>query len=280
MIKRYRDLLRVVVADLRHTLSGGSNGQRGDLDRELERLGIAPDGKVTPFDALPNPTPAERRARRVAEAQLAAAPTAQRAATRAEIVERAASTWINRLLALRAMEARGLINEILRSDPAYDGLSEALFILRQTQPQRAAGADGGWRAVIEDACTAQASSLGGLFDLADPSAALRPSTPALLRCAAIIGTTPAGYTAEEADATFADPDAIGWAYQFYQEEAKARTYAKLNNGGKAATRAEIAAVTQLFTEPYMVKWLLQNSLGRTYYELYPDSRLPETLSLI
>ena len=276
MIKRYRDLLRVVVADLRHTLSGGSNGQRGDLDRELERLGIGPDGMVTPFDALPNPSPAERRARRVAEAQLAAAPTAQRAATRAEIVERAAYTWINRLLALRAIEARGLINEILRSDPAYDCLSEALFILRQTQPQRAAGPDGGWRAVIEDACTAQASSLGGLFDLADPSAALRPSTPALLRCVAIIGTTHAGFAAEEADAAFADPDAIGWAYQFYQEEAKARTYAKLNSGGKAATRAEIAAVTQLFTEPYMVKWLLQNSLGRTYHELYPDSRLPET----
>ena len=155
-------------------------------------------------------------------------------------MERAAYTWINRLLALRAMEARGLIDEILRSDPAYDGLSEALFILRQTQPRRAAGPDGGWWAVIEDACRAQAASLPGLFDLADPSAALRPSTPALLRCVALIGTPPAGYTAEEADATFADPDAIGWAYQFYQEEAKARTYAKLNSGGKAATRAEIA----------------------------------------
>jgi len=276
MQKRLRDLLRVLVADLRHTLSGGPNGQRGDLDRELERLGIAPDGTVTPFDALPNPTPTERRARRVAEAQLAAAPAARRAATRAEVVERAAYTWINRLLALRTAEARGLINEILRSDPAYDGLSEALFILRQTQPQRAAGPDGGWWAVIEDACRAQAASLPGLFDLADPSAALRPSVPALLRCVTIVGSSPVGYTADEAEATFADPDAIGWAYQFYQEEAKTRTYAKLNSGGKAATRAEIAAVTQLFTEPYMVKWLLQNSLGRTYHELYPDSKLPET----
>ena len=34
-------------------------------------------------------------------------------------------------------------------------------------------------------------------------------------------------------------------------------YAKLGSGGKAATRAEIAAATQLFTEPYMVQWLLQ-----------------------
>jgi len=297
MIKRHRDLLRIVVADLRHTLSGGPNGRRGDLDRELERLGIAPDGTVTPFDALPNPTPVERRARRVAEAQLdpgtraterASAETPignRKSEIRNGIVERAAYTWINRLLALRAAEARGLINEVLRSDPAYDGLSEALFILRQTQPHRAAGPDAGWWAVIEDACRAQAASLPGLFDLADPSAALRPSVPALLRCVAIVGgadlspgPSPAKggeFTREELDAAFADPDAIGWAYQFYQEEAKARTYAKLNSGGKAATRAEIAAVTQLFTEPYMVKWLLQNSLGRTYHELYPDSRLPE-----
>ncbi|MFZ1488905.1 MAG: hypothetical protein WAS51_03115, partial [Ilumatobacteraceae bacterium] len=140
--------------------------------------------------------------------------------------------------------------------------------------------------MIEDACRAQAASLPGLFDLADPSAALRPSIPALLRCVAIVGgadlspgPAPArggAFTREEMDAAFADPDAIGWAYQFYQEEAKARTYAKLNSGGKAATRAEIAAVTQLFTEPYMVKWLLQNSLGRTYHELHPDSKLPET----
>jgi hypothetical protein len=106
---------------------------------------------------------------------------------RSEIMERAAYTWINRLLALRAMEARGLINEILRSDPAYDGLSEALFILRQTQPERGAGPDGGWWAVIENACREQAVSLPGLFDLADPSAALRPSIPAYLRCVAIIG---------------------------------------------------------------------------------------------
>ena len=234
MQKRLRDLLRVVVADLRHTLTGGPNGQRGDLDRELERLGIAPDGSIAPLDALPNPTPSERRARRVAEAQLSAAPAAGHATARAEVVERAAYTWINRLLALRAMEARGLINPVLRSDPAYDGLSEALFVLRQTNPQAASGPDAGWWTVIEDACRDQSASLPGLFDLADPSAALRPSTPALLRCVAIVGTPPAGYTSEDADAAFADPDAIGWAYQFYQEEAKARTYAKLNAAAKRA----------------------------------------------
>lgn len=280
MLKRHKDLLRTLVGKLRDDLAGrydeGGVWQPGDLDRELERLGIGLDGAIAPRDQAPNPTPAERRARRVAEAQLEPLPPQERAAARAALVERAAYTWINRLLALRAMEARELIGETLRANPAYEGLSEALFILRQTSPQRTAGPDAGWWAVVEDACAEQAAALPGLFDLADPAAALRPSTAALLRAVALVGGAVNGFSLEEADAAFADPDAVGWAYQFYQEAAKARVYAKLGSGGKAASRAEIAAVTQLFTEPYMVKWLLQNSLGRTYHELYPASALPAT----
>ncbi|KPV54579.1 hypothetical protein SE17_02860, partial [Kouleothrix aurantiaca] len=286
MLKRHKDLLRPLVANLRVTLAGtaGADGtwQRGDLDRELERLGIAPDGTAIPIDALRNPGPSERRARVVADAYLAAAANGlkgaeaeqKRRAAREEFVERAAYTWINRLLALRTMEARGLIDETLRANPDYEGIPEALFVLRQTDPARCAQSDGGWWAVIDDACTAQAAFLPGLFDLSDPSAALRPSTAAMLRCVTLIGGAPAGFTLAEADAAFADPDAIGWTYQFYQEAAKARVYEKLGSGGKAGSRAEIAAATQLFTEPYMVKWLLQNSLGRSYHEIHPQSALP------
>jgi len=280
MLKRHKDYLRAVVAELRHVLAGYANGsgawQRGDLDREMERLGIAPDGAITPLDALPSPTDAERRARYVADAQLASLQNSERIAARTELVERAAYSWINRLLALWVMEARGLIDETLRSNPEYGGVSEALYILRSQAPDRAAGPDGGWWAVVEDACAAQSATLPGLFDPRDPVVALRPSTPALLRCVALVGNVLPGYTVEEVEAAFADPDAIGWAYQFYQEEAKARTYAKLFSGGKAETRAEIASATQLFTERYMVQWLLQNSLGRSYHEAYPDSRLPAT----
>ncbi|MEI7768475.1 MAG: BREX-1 system adenine-specific DNA-methyltransferase PglX [Chloroflexales bacterium] len=286
MLKRHKDLLRPLVAALRAALAGATaadgSWQRGDLDRELERLGIAQDGVALPRDVVRDP--AELPAREAAAASIEAAVNGskgteaeqKRRAAREEFVERAAYTWINRLLALRTLEARGLIDETLRANPDYDELSEALYALRQEQPQRAGGADGGWWAVIADACAAQAVALPGLFDPRDPSAALRPSTPALLRCVALVGTAPSGFALDEADAAFADPDAIGWAYQFYQEAAKARVYAKLGAGGKAATRAEIAAATQLFTEPYMVQWLLQNSLGRSYHEAYPDSKLPET----
>jgi hypothetical protein len=258
MQKRHKDLMRTMVTELRHILVGTA----------------APDGAIIPLDAMANPAPNEQQAHRMAVAQLVYCDEPKRASMRMDIVERATYSWINRLLALRAMEARGLIEETLRTNPEYDGLPEALYILRQSDPSRTSGAEGGRWAVLEDACQAQTRSLPGLFSLDDPATALRPSIPALIRSMTLVGGTLLGFTLAESDAAFADPDAIGWAYQFYQEEAKARIGAKCKDGGKVSSRAEIAAKTELFTEPYMVKWLLQNSLGRSYQEIYPNSALP------
>ena len=93
---------------------------------------------------------------------------AQRASTRMEIIERAAYSWINRFLALRAMETRGLIEETLRNNPEYDGIPEALFIVRQTIPVAHPV-----RMVVVGQCLrmpvqSQATALPGLFDLNDP----------------------------------------------------------------------------------------------------------------
>src|SRR5437870_3534250 len=103
MQKRHKDLMRTLVTELRHILVGTSTSDgtvlRGDLDRALERLGIAPDGMITPLDALANATPNEQLAHQVAVAQLVYCDKLQRASMRMEIVERAAYSWINRLLA-------------------------------------------------------------------------------------------------------------------------------------------------------------------------------------
>ena len=282
MEKRHKDIIRTLVGKLRHILVGTTTDDgftQGNLDRELERLGIAPDGTITPIDVLLNSiSSGERNAYRVASSLLTPLPREQRITARHDIIERAAYTWINRLLALRAMEVRNLIESTLRGEEAYGGISEKLYFLRQDEAQRTSDADGGWWAVIEDACNEQVKALPGLFSLADPNAALRPAPKSLLQCIELVnGSQPLpikGITLADLDTVFADPDAIGWAYQFYQEEAKAAIDAKCKRGGKAASRAELAAKTQLFTEPYMVQWLLQNSLGRSYHEAYPQSVLP------
>src|SRR5262249_55100717 len=145
MQKRHKELLRALVRELRHKLVGSispTDGkiERGNMDRELERLGIAPDGLIKPIDALSSATPPNARyAYRVAAEQLSRLPQSQRPPVRSEIIERAAYTWINRLLALRAMEVRGLIDNTLRADEAYGDISEKLWYVRNTQQERATG---------------------------------------------------------------------------------------------------------------------------------------------
>ena len=56
---------------------------------------------------------------------------------------------------------------------------------------------------------------------------------------------------------FVADDALGWVYQFWQSEAKA----VINASGDKIDGAKLPAVTQLFTEPYMVHFLIDNTLG-------------------
>src|SRR4030042_4755910 len=58
-------------------------------------------------------------------------------------------------------------------------------------------------------------------------------------------------------AVFIAPDALGWVYQFWQTKEKKR----VNDSEVKIGADELPAVTQLFTEPYMVSFLLHNQLG-------------------
>ncbi len=144
MLRQHKDLLRTLVLDLRHLLDGSWDDagrfQRGDLDRVLEQLGFAPDGAITLLDVLPNPTPELVRAYHVAAAQLAGLPARSGPPGAAPWSNGPPTRGLNRLLALRTLEARGLFPENLRPNPAYDGLAEALFILRHMEPAWQAGA--------------------------------------------------------------------------------------------------------------------------------------------
>ena len=64
---------------------------------------------------------------------------------------------------------------------------------------------------------------------------------------------------------------IGWLYQYYKTEPKAAAFAK---NGKI-TKEEIPAVTQLFTPDWIVRYMVENSLGRLWVEGHPDCDLKE-----
>ncbi|UZD61111.1 BREX-1 system adenine-specific DNA-methyltransferase PglX [Brevibacterium sp. JSBI002] len=68
---------------------------------------------------------------------------------------------------------------------------------------------------------------------------------------------------------FRTEDALGWVYQFWQTAEKKR----VNESGVKISGADLSPVTQLFTENYMVRFLLENSLGAWWATLHPNSSL-------
>jgi hypothetical protein len=70
---------------------------------------------------------------------------------------------------------------------------------------------------------------------------------------------------------FASEDGLGWVYQYWQSKKKK----EVNASERKIGGADIAPVTQLFTENYMVRFLLENALGAWWAARHPESRLLE-----
>ena len=102
-----------------------------------------------------------------------------------------------------------------------------------------------------------------MFDPGSPAVALRPSVAALKRAVALLSGREAARGQEAAtDEVFSAPDAFGWAYQYWNADEKDRVFAMLRTEkGSKIEGADIVPATQLYTEPYMVRFLVQNSLG-------------------
>lgn len=278
-----KKLLKALVLEIRHTLEGWHDQlgvwQLGDVETRLASLGVRRDRDSIPVADLPHLAEHDVRARETADAFVAfrreAGETHQDAV--AELVRETAHTWANRLLALRCMEARELIDEVVLQKPAYGGRSLEHHRLAQRRPDLCAGEDDGLFAALGLVFEREIVHLPRLFDPQSPGIALRPSPAALRHCVALLsgvevlrGQQPAS------DAIFAAPDALGWAYQFWNTEAKDRVFERVRTEkGAKIEGADIIPATQLYTEDYMVKFLVQNSLGATWMCMHPDSDLAD-----
>lgn len=273
--------LKAITLELRRELEGkyDQHGawQPGDLERRLGAIGVRRDRAPVPVDELPHLAPEDREARRVVDAFLQSRAEAgqSREAAIAEFVRDAAYTWANRLLALRCMEARSLIDEVILQKDAYGGRSLQHNRLAKKQPELCAGEDEGLFAALFDEFARRAEELPLLFDPRAPEVALRPSVAALKRCTALLSGTQVVKGQEAAtDQVFTAPDALGWAYQYWNTEEKARVFEKVRTKkGSKIEGAELVPATCIYTESYMVQFLVQNSLGALWMEMNPTSTL-------
>ena len=73
---------------------------------------------------------------------------------------------------------------------------------------------------------------------------------------------------------FQSDDSLGWSYQFWQAPKKEEVQKLMKQAGTKVGADELPAVTQLFTEQYMVAFLLENALGGWWQSRHPRTALP------
>ncbi len=265
--------LKAVVLGLRQVLER-------DLESRLASIGVRRERPPVPLDDLSHLPEEDKKARRAVDAFLSARQSHGESPDAAigEFIREVAYTWANRLLALRCMEARGLVDEVILQKDVYGGRSLQHHRLALRRPELCSGEDEGLFPVLFDEFKRRAAELPLLFNPNAPEVALRPSVAALKRCIGLLAGTMAAKGQQAAtDELFMAPDALGWAYQYWNTEEKDRVFEKIRTQkGAKIQGAEIIPASCIYTEPYIVKFLVQNSLGATWMAMHPDSRLYES----
>ncbi len=263
---RVRGAIRAAVLDLRTTL-------QEDFTRQLAALGVTAAG-AAPLTEGRTLTEADARAREMAATviarEMANGATTAEAFTR--FVRECAFTFLNRAVGLRCLEERGLLivdgqtETAVTRDPATGESSLYWRVRREgiTQPRET------WRETLRRAYTAISASVRVLFDPDSEYAALLPLAPTLTRVMDKLNDP--AIPAE----TWAADELLGWVYQYFNADEKDRIFAAARTEKKKIAGDDIIPVTQLYTERYMVDYLLQNTLGALWVRMHPHSHLPAT----
>jgi nucleotide-binding universal stress UspA family protein/SAM-dependent methyltransferase len=287
--------LKSVTLALRHLLEGHfdttGTWYPGDLEDRLASIGVRRDRAPRPLNELAL-TSEDQHARKVVDAylKLREETGVNHNDAVVEFLRETAYTWANRLIALRCMESRELIDPVILQQDAYGGRSLEHHRLAQRQPELCAGEDDGLFAVLDKVFREQTQRLPMLFNPQAPGIALRPSPAAIKDCFGFLSLNvdtlqknririredENALPDAEPPNPFVAPDALGWTYQYWNTEEKDRVFEKVRTvKGTKIAGADIVPATQLYTEDYMVKFLVQNSLGATWMAMHPDSTLSE-----
>lgn len=203
-----------------------------------------------------------------------------------QTIEEVAYTWFNRFIALRFMEVNGylpsrvrvftdennafnpqILTEAIHLD--MDGLDmEKVYAFKDANDK-----DGLFKYLLIVQCNALSPILPGMFQrIADETELLFPDN--LLREGSVIERMVVqGKPDSIPEKDWTDQvQIIGWLYQYYNSEKKDEVFAALKKNVKI-TKENIPAATQLFTPDWIVRYMVENSLGRLWVEGHPNDAL-------
>jgi hypothetical protein len=198
------------------------------------------------------------------------------------IMEEAAYTWFNRFIALRFMEVNGYLPSHTRVFSDENGsfnpqiLKEATTVVidgidrvKISDFIQSHEMDNLYKYLVILQCNELSKPIPEMFErIADYSELLFPS--GMLKKDSVIAKMVEDIPEED----WKDQvQIIGWMYQSYISQKKKEVF----NAKKTVTKETIAAVTQLFTPDWIVRYMVENSIGRIWLESYPSSSIRNEL---
>ena len=209
------------------------------------------------------------------------------------IIEKVAYTWFNRFCALRFMDVNGY-NSIRMVSPldeqtqpeilaeakmghiderivSQQAVQQKIYALLEGRLPSHTPEQEAYRLLLVAACNYWQPAMPFMFErIADYTELLMPDD--LLSSNSILTATREAMTAEACQ----DVEVIGWLYQFYISEKKDQVFDALKKNKKIEAN-DIPAATQLFTPHWIVRYLVENSLGRLWLLNHPQSKLAEKM---
>jgi len=203
----------------------------------------------------------------------------------AKLVRETAFTHLNRLVALKLLEARKIIRGAIDRHTESNGFKMYLAehdvdlkLYEAGSEPRDDLTEGPRDRAYRHFLLWQYGQLGAevqvLFDPKDINSRLFPRPKALRQVVEELNKD------ELKEAWFpGNEETLGWVYQFFIEEEKKAAFDKAKKKEKFQ-KSDIPAATQVFTPRWIVSFLVQNSLGRLWVQMHPDSKLGDSLNYL
>lgn len=246
--------IKKLVLDLRQLLED-------DLTIVLKRYGLLTDRPWLALESIPDFGEDQLSTRERLEAAMQ--PDIERGISREKAaklyIREAGFTHLNRLVGLKVLEVRGLILEVIQTRPEYGGRSHFHRDYRVANPKEGEAPDDALPGALEAMSRVVSEQIKFVFDVDSDSSILWPRYSAIKEAIRKINALP--------EAIWREDEIIGWFYQFYNAEEKE----EIRKRGRPKLPIEVAVINQFFTPRWVVKFLVDNTLGRLWLEMHPDS---------
>lgn len=169
-----------------------------------------------------------------------------------------AFTTVNRFVALKMLEARDLVQECITKGEQssgyreFCGLAPGVALLSEST---------GYRLYIESLFDELSTEVKVLFDRRDPASVLWPKRATFESLLDLLNAT-------DLSSAWCEDETIGWVYQFFNSGDERKRMREESQAPRSSR--ELAVRNQFFTPRYVVEFLVDNTLGRTWLEMHGD----------